>query len=370
MLTTPEWRAAAFGARLQTLRVGRIMSASLCEQLRCKAAACAAGAADGACRTALFLCRFLRQQTRCRRKVWDDKLFDKALLIRQCTIEVSPLLQRDVVMSDVSNVAEQLDTTVEIVTPENISFRYALAGPFSRLRAYGIDLAIRFGAAIALAVGAGTVLGMMGLGGFGFGLTLVGWFVLAFFYGGVFEAYWNGQTPGKRLVGIRVLTIDGRPINGVQAVLRNILRMADMLPFLFAEAGLLGLYQVGLWTMIGNARFQRLGDLVCGTMVVVEESTGIAATAKFHAPQILEITNLIPPQYVPSRSLARALMAYVERRGQFSPQRRNELAQHLAGPLRTVFQMPADVPADALLCAAYQRWFGERTEEETAPRAA
>lgn len=274
------------------------------------------------------------------------------------------------IMSSMSSVAEQLDTTVEIVTPENISFRYTLAGPFSRLRAYGIDLAIRFGVAIALAIAAAWGFSSIGLGGFGLGLTLVGWFVLAFFYGGVFEAYWNGQTPGKRLIGIRVLTIDGRPINGVQAVLRNILRMADMLPFLFAEVGLLGLYQVGLWTMIGNARFQRLGDLVCGTMVVVEERTGIAAVAAFHAPHILEVAHRIPPQYVPSRSLAKALMAYVERRGQFSPQRRNELAQHLAEPLRAVLQMPADVPSDVLLCAAYQRWFGERREDETPLRAA
>lgn len=269
-----------------------------------------------------------------------------------------------------AKVADQLDTTVDIVTPENIAFRYALAGPFSRLWAYGIDLAIRFGAAIGLAIAASTTLGAVGLGGFGLGLTLAGWFVLAFFYGGVFEAYWNGQTPGKRLVGIRVLTIDGRPINGVQAVLRNVLRMADMLPFLFAEVGLLGLYQVGLWTMIGNGRFQRLGDLVCGTMVVVEERAGIAAVARFTAPQLLEVAASLPPNYVPSRSLARALMAYVERRGQFSPQRRNELAQHLAEPLRGLLLVSAGVPHDELLCAAYQRWFGERSEDHAASRAA
>lgn len=269
-----------------------------------------------------------------------------------------------------ADVAEQLDTAVEIVTPENIAFRYALAGPFSRLRAYGIDLAIRLGAAIGLAIGTAATFGVIGLGGFGVGVTLAGWFLLAFFYGGVFEAYWNGQTPGKRLVGIRVLTIDGRPINGVQAVLRNILRMADMLPFLFAEVGLLGLYQVGLWTMISNGRFQRLGDLVCGTMVVVEERAAIAAVARFTAPQVLEIAAAIPPNYLPGRSLARALMAYVERRGQFSPQRRNELAQHLAEPLRGVLQLSADVPPDVLLCAAYQRWFGERVENQAASHAA
>ena len=50
-------------------------------------------------------------------------------------------------------------------------------------------------------------------------------FLVSWFYGGFFEAYWNGQTPGKRIMGLRVLSTNGRPINGYQAVLRNLLRV-------------------------------------------------------------------------------------------------------------------------------------------------
>lgn len=257
---------------------------------------------------------------------------------------------------------EQLDTTVEIITPENIAFRYTLAGPFSRLRAYGIDLLIRMVAAVALAIATSSLFAAVGLPGLGVGLMLTGWFSLAFFYGGVFEAYWNGQTPGKRLVGIRVLTIDGRPINGVQAVLRNVLCMADMLPFLFFEIGLLGMYQVGLWTMIGNRRFQRLGDLVCGTMVVVEERSGLPEPRRFDSPKVLEAATMIPPQFVPGPSLTKALMAYIARRDHFSPQRRDEMARHLAEPLRRLWPEVGSIAPDVLLCAAYQRWYAVPTD--------
>ena len=62
-------------------------------------------------------------------------------------------------------------------------------------------------------------------------------FVLEWFYGGLFESLWNGQTPGKRLMGLRVLTTEGQPINGMQAVMRNLLRYADIFPFLVRFCG-------------------------------------------------------------------------------------------------------------------------------------
>src|SRR5487761_1447235 len=120
-----------------------------------------------------------------------------------------------------------IDTRIEIVTPENIAFQYRVAGPFRRLPAYLIDVAIRvtvsFLVWIVLAFGFG-VLGQVGIG---FGLGLVAWVVLDWFYGGLFETYWNGQTPGKRMMRIRVVSDEGQPINGVQAVLRNFLRSVD-----------------------------------------------------------------------------------------------------------------------------------------------
>ena len=76
--------------------------------------------------------------------------------------------------------------------------------------------------------------GIAGVGGLGIGVFLVCWFVLSWFYGGLFETFWNGQTPGKRLFGLRVLTVDGTPINAMQAVLRNVLRDVDAMPIVGA----------------------------------------------------------------------------------------------------------------------------------------
>ena len=61
--------------------------------------------------------------------------------------------------------------------------------------------------------------------------------MLFWFYGGLFETFWNGQTPGKRLLGIRVITLDGQPINALQAILRNVLRIVDAQPLRFSRSG-------------------------------------------------------------------------------------------------------------------------------------
>jgi uncharacterized RDD family membrane protein YckC len=249
------------------------------------------------------------------------------------------------------NNAVQFDTTIEIVTPENIAFQYRVAGPFRRLPAYLIDLVIRgmivgVGSfVLGLAVGAAMLGGAWWLGG-----TLTLLFVVTWFYGGVFETLWNGQTPGKRLMQIRVLSVDGQPINGVQGVLRNLLRAVDMLPLC---------YLLGLVAATMNNRFQRLGDWACGTMVVVEErewlyGQGMVQTAE---PEVRQIAEQIPPGFRASRSLARALAAYMQRRRAFSWGRRLEIARHLGEPLREEFGLPAGTNADLLLCALYHRTF-------------
>lgn len=98
--------------------------------------------------------------------------------------------------------SSQLDTYIQIVTPENIAFQYRVAGPFRRLPAYLIDLAIRLGVAIGGTLTAMWGFGAAGIGDVGFGLAMCLWFLLAWFYGGLFESLWNGQTPGKRLMRI------------------------------------------------------------------------------------------------------------------------------------------------------------------------
>lgn len=243
----------------------------------------------------------------------------------------------------------QFDTTVEIVTPENIAFRYQVAGPFRRLPAYLIDLAIRVVAAFATMLGMLLIFGAAGIPSVGFGLTMIIWFLLSVFYGGVFEAYWNGQTPGKRALQIRVIGVDGQPINGLQAVLRNVLRAIDMQPMMF--------YMVGLVSATMNNRFQRLGDLACGTMVVIEEPRWFHGLVEITEPEALRLAAVVPVGFQPSRPLARALATYVQRRSHFPALRRLEIARHLGEPLRDRFGLPHDTDLDQLLCALYHRTF-------------
>lgn len=252
----------------------------------------------------------------------------------------------------------QIDSTVEIVTPENIAFHYQLAGPFRRLPAFLLDMLIRFGILTLLWIilgfaGALTRMsGMMTAGG------LIFWFLLEWFYGGVFETWMNGQTPGKWVLGIRVLSVDGQPINGIQAVMRNLLRGVDMLP-------MVGIGMLGLVAMTMTKRFQRIGDLVCGTIVVIEERKWLTGVAKLDDPRVAQLANYIPADYRVSRTLAKTLAAYVDRRRFFSIPRRREVARHLAEPLLIEFGFPRDTSFDLLLCALYYRKFvADRTDEE------
>jgi uncharacterized RDD family membrane protein YckC len=87
------------------------------------------------------------------------------------------------------------------------------------------------------------------------------YFCIYWGYYAAFEALWNGQTPGKRWAGIRVIKETGRPINAFEAIARNILRVVDQIP---------GIYAVGIVVMLLNSKNRRLGDFVAGTLVVHE----------------------------------------------------------------------------------------------------
>jgi uncharacterized RDD family membrane protein YckC len=252
----------------------------------------------------------------------------------------------------------QLDSRIEIVTPENIAFHYLVAGPFRRLPAYLIDCGICaiFLVVTFLIASLWSVLG--GLAGLGFGVWLIVAFVVSWFYFGLFETFWNGQTPGKRLMGLRVLSVDGQPINAMQAVMRNVLRSIDSMPFWGPAAELsIPFYMVALVSMALTDRYQRLGDLACGTMVVVERRTMLGGVAALEHPEVVRFAHGLPLQFVPSRAMGHALSVYVARRELFSPARRFEIARTLAEPLADRLGLPTDTNPDLLLCAVYYRTF-------------
>ena len=247
---------------------------------------------------------------------------------------------------------QPLDATIHVVTPENIAFEYRLAGPFRRLPALLLDYCIRGVVQVGIMIGLGLTLGFVSMGLAVFLIMLI-WFVIEWFYGALFETFLNGQTPGKYLLGLRVLSDNGRPIDGMQATLRNLLRVADMFG------------AVGLIAMLMNSKYKRLGDLVAGTIVVVEERQWLTGVAKLDDPRSIQLAAYLPPNFVVSRSMAKALATYVERRRYFTPPRRREVARHLAEPLLERFGLPADTSYDLLLCALYYRTFiADRSQDE------
>lgn len=267
----------------------------------------------------------------------------------------------------------QIDSTVEVVTPENIAFHYQVAGPFRRLPAFLLDVLIRAAVFALVALVIAIVGGTVGAGGISFAVIAILWFLSDWFYGGICETLMNGQTFGKRTMGIRVLTVDGQPINGVQAVMRNFLRSVDMMPMLSMEvlgvpapAYIVPTFIMALVTMTMNRRFQRLGDIVSGTIVVVEERQWLTGVAKLEDRRAAQLANYIPADFVVTRSMARSLAGYVDRRRFFSTARQREVARHVAEPLIERFGFPADTSYDLLLCALYYRAFvADRSDDES-----
>ena len=208
----------------------------------------------------------------------------------------------------------QLDSRIEIVTPENIAFHYVLAGPFRRLPAFLIDVAIRAAALMMIAI-AGVFFSIVGISGVGGAMFMLIWFASSWLYGGFFETVWNGQTPGKRLLGLRVLSLDGQPINAMQAVMRNVLREVDALPFIGGAVEFsIPFYMLGLTVMTASNRFQRLGDLACGTIVVVERHSKLRGMVLVPQGEVAVLARQLPANFVCSRELAHALSVYVARR--------------------------------------------------------
>ncbi|PQO36709.1 RDD family protein [Blastopirellula marina] len=274
---------------------------------------------------------------------------------------------------------EAIDSQYKVVTPENIAFNYQVAGPFRRLLAFLLDLFIR--AAIILAtfillglLGIGNVLVAAGLGDFLMAAGTMATFFFTWFYMAAFEYWWNGTTPGKWLLNLRVTTDDGEPINAFQSGVRNLFRYVDMwpmvpLPFAWMreeiyDGPIVLTFLFALLVPIFNRRFQRIGDLIAGTMVVIEDRSWLMKIAKIEDDRARLLAEYIPPNFVAPRSMVKAVATYVERRRYFTTARRREIARHLAEPLLEKFGLPSDTSYDLLLCALYYRTFLSRQSSD------
>jgi uncharacterized RDD family membrane protein YckC len=200
----------------------------------------------------------------------------------------------------------KLDTAYSIETPEGVSLELHPAGPVSRGGAWIVDALIR-GLLYTLLF---FVLALTGATGIG--ILLVLFFLLEWFYPVYFEIA-KGATPGKAAFGMQVVHSNGTPVAWQASMIRNLLRAVDFLPFM---------YGFGLTSMLLNSRFQRLGDLAAGTLVI-------------YAPKrrpFLALADSDPEQ--PPAGLTRkqqqAIIGFSERLDRLSDSRKQELASHLS----------------------------------------
>lgn len=157
------------------------------------------------------------------------------------------------------------DEFLNIDTPENVVFGYEVVGIGSRFLAALIDstiIGLLLGAVSAL-IGFAFFRSASGINSFLIALLSLISFAFIWGYYIFFEMRWNGSTPGKRQVGIRVIRGDGTPITLAESVIRNLVRLIDFLP---------GAYGLGLVTMFIDGKARRLGDLAANTLVVREET--------------------------------------------------------------------------------------------------
>jgi uncharacterized RDD family membrane protein YckC len=228
-----------------------------------------------------------------------------------------------------------VDTLYSIETPEGVALHLQLAGPVPRCAAWLIDAAIR----LMLYVPAGFLLSLTG--NFGIGVFMIVLFVLEWFYPVVFELLW-GATPGKRVLGLKVVHTNGTPVRWQASIIRNLLRSADFLPLF---------YGFGIVAMLCNARFQRLGDLAAGSLVVHHQHTAINVS-------LPEVAALQPPVTL-NLQQRQAILAFAERYTALTADRAAELAQQLAS-----WQPQSEIdPVNQVL--GYARWYSETSPDKS-----
>jgi len=237
-----------------------------------------------------------------------------------------------------------MDRNIDVRTPESIEFSYALAGLGSRFLAWFVDFSIQIATILAIFFGIVFLAARLPTGpvkaataggapekiaeAFLIGIVIAIVFTIFFGYFIVFEAFWNGQTPGKKLLGIRVVRDGGYPIDFGASLVRNLIRIAE-----FAIGG----YALSAVSATVSPENKRLGDIAAGTIVVRDE--------RLKLPSLDALRRNAEPVYGATVFLSgdeRALIKrFLDRRDELNAAKRQELAAQLAERVRS--RVPADL---------------------------
>src|SRR5688572_11506753 len=226
-----------------------------------------------------------------------------------------------------------------VETPEHVTLDLEIAGVGSRALAALIDVLILVGSALGVVILMGIVAGFgVTIGSIGGAVLLLVGFAAWNGYFILFEGLRQGQTPGKRFVGIRVVGDTGNAVGLGAAVARNLLRIADFLP---------PPYLIGALLVALHPRGKRLGDIVAGTVVARDRPAEAAARAPSRArsreaPALVQIPELTDGEF-------HVLAEFARRQGQLNPPARARLADAIAARLADHPAPPGVTQLDHLL---------------------
>jgi uncharacterized RDD family membrane protein YckC len=243
----------------------------------------------------------------------------------------------------------ETEETLIIETPERVPLAFALASIGNRFLAVAIDHFIQY---LSIFVVAWAFVSLSGVNQssveesaaalfsempkWTIAILIIVLFLIFAGYFIVFEWLWNGQTPGKRLLKLRVIREDGRPITLWEAMARNLLRIFDAVP-----GFVLPVYSVGLITIFMSSRDQRVGDVFAGT-VVIRERTDEAPTFQetFSSPvsdaafrRVQKKTEFQANINVLTESEVEVVESFLRRRWDLSDRQRLWMAWRVALPL-------------------------------------
>jgi len=249
-----------------------------------------------------------------------------------------------------------MERTVTVRTPESIAFHYELAGLGSRFLAIALDfivqailalvvfLLISLASLRAAEIGAALRLNGAQIESAFFALAIILMFVIFFAYFVIFEALWNGQTPGKRLLGIRVVRDGGYPIDLGSSVLRNLVRIVEM-AFAYVPAAI---------SALASAQNKRLGDYAAGTIVVRDQAFEVTDPQTWlRGDGVPDMQPLAGSQALSADEWA-LVERYVERRASLPPAVAAATAARVAAVVRPKLDaQAADLSNDTLLLRLY-----------------
>lgn len=220
-------------------------------------------------------------------------------------------MEQAVVTTRPAKSPERTDTLRRIELPEGVEIHVHVAGPIPRAMAWLIDICIF--AVCMLVIWIVSLLVAIASRTAAQGIVYIGLFILITFYDLFFEMR-RGSTPGKKAMGLRVTQPSGAPVTWGQSFVRNLLRIADFLPFGYLN---------GFIASMSNRNFQRLGDMLAGTVVSYVDHLQVRRRS-----DVLLDRDPLPPTIPLARDEQFALVEFADRIHMWTPERREELANH------------------------------------------